>query len=35
MAPEGKDGSPLNEVRILCNFILFNSDKLQVDKLPG
>src|SRR6059058_3696701 len=32
---EGKDGNPLNEVRILCNSILLNKGKLQVDKLPG
>ncbi len=32
---EGKDGNPLNEVRILCNSILLNRSKLQVDRLPG
>src|SRR2546429_7500835 len=32
---EGKDGNPLNEVRVLCNSMLFNDGKLQVDKLPG
>jgi hypothetical protein len=32
---EGKDGNPLNEVRVLCNSILLNEGKLQVDKLPG
>jgi hypothetical protein len=32
---EGKDGNPLNEVRVLCNSILFNGGKLQVEKLPG
>src|SRR5881296_3909010 len=32
---EGKDGNPLNEVRVLCNSILFNQGKLQVDKRPG
>jgi len=32
---EGKDGNALSEVRILCNSILFNDCKLQVDKLPG
>lgn len=32
---EGKDGNPLNEVRVLCNSILLNGGKLQVDKLPG
>ena len=29
---EGRDGNPLNEVRILCNSILLNKGKLQVDK---
>src|SRR6266540_4514743 len=32
---EGKDGNPLNEVRVLCNSILLNHGKMQVDKLPG
>src|SRR5438093_6545840 len=32
---EGKDGNPLNEVRVLCNSILLNQGKLQVDRLPG
>lgn len=32
---EGKDGNPLNEVRVLCNSTLLNQGKLQVDKLPG
>ena len=32
---EGKDGNPLNEVRVLCNSILLNKGKQQVDKLPG
>src|SRR5205807_2695742 len=32
---EGKDGNPLNEVRILCNSILLNQGRLQVDRLPG
>ena len=32
---EGKDGNLLNEVRVLCNSILPNQGKLQVDKLPG
>jgi hypothetical protein len=32
---EGKDGNPLNRVRVLCNSILLNQGKLQGDKLPG
>src|SRR6266704_637509 len=32
---EGRDGNPLNEVRVLCNSILLNKGMLQVDKLPG
>jgi len=32
---EGKDGNPLNEVRVLCNSMLLNRAKLQIDKLPG
>src|SRR3990172_3532968 len=32
---EGKDGNPLNEVRVLCNSLLLNNGKLQGDKLPG
>lgn len=32
---EGKDGNPINEVRILCNSLLLNRGKLQIDKLPG
>ncbi len=32
---EGKDGNPLNEVRVLCNSLLLNRGKLQVDKLPA
>lgn len=32
---EGKDGNPLNEVRVLCNSILLNKGKLQVDRVPG
>ena len=32
---EGKDGNPLNEVRVLCDSILLNQGKLQIDKLPG
>lgn len=31
---EGKDGNPLNEVRVLCNSLLLNGGKLQVEKLP-
>src|SRR5215472_13644454 len=30
-----KGWDPLNEVRVLCNSILLNQGKLQVDKLPG
>ena len=29
---EGKDGNPLNEVRVLCNSLLLNDGKLQVEK---
>jgi hypothetical protein len=32
---EGKDGNPLNEVRVICNSLLYNGGKLQVEKLPG
>jgi hypothetical protein len=32
---EGKDGNPLNEVRVLCNSLLLNRGKLQVERLPG
>jgi len=32
---EGKDGNPLNEVRVLSNSMLLNQGKLQVDRLPG
>src|SRR5580698_9855631 len=32
---EGKDGNPLNEVRILCNSLLLNDGRLQIEKLPG
>ena len=31
---EGRDGNPLNEARALCNSLLLNNGKLQVDKLP-
>lgn len=34
-AVDGKDGNPLNEVRVLCNSILLNKGKLQVGKLPA
>jgi hypothetical protein len=34
MGVAGKDGNPLNEVRVLCNSILLNRGKLQIDKLP-
>jgi hypothetical protein len=32
---EGKDGNPLNEVRALCNSLLLNQGKLQLERLPG
>src|ERR1700709_975055 len=32
---EGKDGNPLNEVRVLCNSLLLKGGRLQVDRLPG
>ncbi|HYS73567.1 MAG TPA: hypothetical protein VEO96_06270 [Thermoplasmata archaeon] len=32
---EGKDGNPLNEVRVLCNSLLLNRGRVQVDRLPG
>jgi hypothetical protein len=32
---EGKDGNPLNEVRILANSLLLNDGKVQIEKLPG
>jgi hypothetical protein len=32
---EGKDGNRLNEVRVLCNSIVLNGGKLQIEKLPG
>lgn len=32
---EGKDGNPLNEVRVLCNSILYNAGRLQIEKLAG
>lgn len=31
---EGKDGNPLNEVRVLCNSLLYNKGKVQMEKLP-
>src|SRR5438132_6964362 len=31
---EGKDGNPLIEVRVLCNSILLNGGKLQVETPP-
>jgi hypothetical protein len=33
-AIEGKDGNPLIEVRVLCNSILLNEGKLQVETPP-
>jgi len=32
---EGKDGNPLNEVRALCNSLLLNDGKLQIERQPG
>jgi hypothetical protein len=32
---EGKYGNPLKEVRALCNSLLLNQGKLQLEKLPG
>jgi hypothetical protein len=32
---EGKDGNPLNEVRVLVNSLLYNDGKVQIAKLPG
>ena len=32
-AVEGKDGNPLVEVRVLCNSILLNEGRMQVEKL--
>lgn len=32
---EGKDGNPLNEVRVLCNSILLNNGKVQIERLPN
>lgn len=31
---EGKDGNPLVEVRVLCNSILLNDCKVQIERLP-
>jgi hypothetical protein len=32
---EGKDGNPLNEVRVLCNSILLNGGRPQVETACG
>ncbi len=32
---EGKDGNPLNELRVLCNSLLYNGGTFQVEKLAG
>jgi len=36
---EGKDGNPLNEVRVLCNSLLHNNSIMSMDKsvkiIPG
>jgi hypothetical protein len=32
---EGKDGNPLNEVRVLVNSLLYNNGTVQIAKLPG
>ncbi len=32
---EGKDGNPLNEVRVLCNSLVLNGGKVQVERLPN
>ena len=29
---EGKDGNPLNEVRMLCNAIMENKDRMSADR---
>jgi hypothetical protein len=33
-AVEGKDGNPLVEARVLCNSILLNEGKVQIEKMP-
>ena len=32
---EGKDGNPLNEVRVVCNSLLYNGGTFKVEKLAG
>lgn len=32
---EGRDGNPLNEVRVLSNSIVLNKGRLQVERLKG